>query len=275
MTHDLFKKPSHHKNCFTSYEVLVPKARYEDFIDNMVWNVDAGIVQFGFCKFDNYKKLDRVFNELRTNYERECGDLERYCRSDTVYFLVGTEALPGLKKSYKCRYLGFIEVHDHVIQVIWIHPFIRNKGIVSSFLFWYGLNQDMLSFQPPLTKQFQGCVKKIGGLILNNPAVNESQTKFWRRYFCTKIDPKIVENLTDEEFKYARSVVIDMHVIAEKKMATLPIEQKIKFACEMAGYIHRNPDVKEELTNFALKNVDKEAYQKAHQDFMNYGERRD
>ena len=263
-----------HKHCLCSYEVTVPTADEQVFADHVVFGIQAESIKIGFAKFNDLSKIKDVYDALRINYERECGDLIRVEMPDTVYLVVANELAPGFKKTENYKYLGLIEVHDEVVQYLWLHPYLRNKDLMTTFFTWYARNENMLCVQPPVSKQFSSVMQKVQAIIIAEPETMTSQINFTKRYFKKRVPAELVDDMTQEEVLYARRAMETFCAMSSKEDMGMDYDAAVRLACESAKFIYRVEGAKEKMTAMAESNIDVNQMRKILEDYKNYGSER-
>lgn len=271
MPRNIANMAKEHKKCLTSFEVNVPDADENTIAENFVFGFETEAMKFGFLKFKDLNKIRKEYEALKTNYERECGDLTYYTQPDTVFLMATNELDPGFKKTQRYKYLAVIEVYDEVVQFLWLHPYLRNKDVMTKFFVWYAEFENMICVQPPVSKQFSAVLKKVQDKIIDNKTIMSNQMKFTKRYFKKRVPGDMVDSMTDDEIHYVRHAMETFCAMMKDEPVKMEYDVAMKLACETAIFIHRTPGAKEEMTEWAKQNVRPEEVRKKIEEYKRYG----
>ncbi len=253
---DILKAKKSHVKALSTFEINVPVAYETVNLENSI-KFNNLIIR----KHKNINSIKTVYNQLKENYERECGDLEYFCDPDIIYLFIMPLMNPGLQLSKKFRYIGFVEVYEDIIQLVWMHPFLRNRGLMTEFFLWYACNENMLSFQPPISKQMQFCLNKTEKIILSNENFKNLHSNMQKKLLLKK-NPKIIneiESLNRTEIQEIISSIEVAHVLNKKEgkkiLDKVEIEKIIEILVKSKIFLKSNPDALEELDKWAKENV--------------------
>jgi len=260
-----------HKTCLTSYEIIVPAANLQKFEEKIVFGRKTPAFDFCFTKHSWGNDIKPIYDSLKTNYERECGDLTKFDDPQYIYFVIASELAPGFKKTENFKYVGLIEVFDDVIQFMWLHPFLRNKGLMTLFFQWYAEEENMLCLQPPVSNSCSAMMKKVQDQIINDKKLFSIQMEFSRRYFRKRVPRADVDNLTDEEVMKVRQAMEIFSAVSDERPEGLDWDKAVEIACKSIKFINENPQLQNELQEWADKNVDAETLHEKMKNFRKYG----
>lgn len=206
---------NYHKINLTDFDIIAPKIFYENFKEYIIaeLSMKGELMDTHVCKYSNIKDIRKEFNILRDNFQKEVCDSEIYDDPSYIYLFVASVLGSGYKKTNKFRCIGFVEVYESTIQIIWLHPFFRNQKIMQSFFLYYSLNVDVLNVQPPITKGLQFALNKFEENLKKSPKLYSSykykQTIFFKE-FLKKFVPTLTEQidiLSEEEVKEIKNLI--------------------------------------------------------------------
>lgn len=193
------KEKSIHKNGLTTFNIVVPQAlsvEYKEYIISSV--AENEFAASYWVKFPFGKEPKKKIKMLKKCFEIERGDTDFISNPDYYYVLVLSALTPKLQKMGKFFYVGFMQVTSGGIDFAWLHPFLRNKGIFSTFLFNYSLNDYPLLLNPPVSKPMQGCLKKVEDRIKSDKNLMDQYREVQSRFF-NEIYPNIGINKENVE----------------------------------------------------------------------------
>lgn len=268
------KEKKNHKKGLSSFEINAPKAHLKLFEPYIVHGYKAEYLDICFTKHKgddaSIQKIDRLMIE---NFERECGDLFHMTQSDTIYLMISSVLSPGMVKTEDYRYVGVLHVHDDIMQVVWIHPFLRNKGFMTDFMLYYGRHENMWSFQPPIMKTMQGCLKKLQGIVIKNPEFIAIQAGFTLKFLIKKCPHMLSEIscLSIEEIGQIRAAIELFQAQGLDVRMKIELPKIIELNVKFFTFIRSNPQVKEDLKEWAEKNIDKNEFDIIRSKFLNEG----
>lgn len=260
-----------HKNCLTSYEINVPSANIDFFEQHIVFGLKTPAINFCFTKHKYNNEIKRFYDDMKTNYERECGDLTRFDDPQHIYLIIASTLSPGFVKTENYKYVGVIEVYDEVIQFMWLHPFLRGKGIMTAFFQWYARNENMLCLQPPVSNSCTAMMKKVQDEILDDKELFTIQMGFTRRYFNKRVPKADIDKLTDDEVMKVRHAMEIYSATTEDRPKDLEWDKAVEMACKAIKFIGENPQLQDELKVWADQNCDKELLAEKLLHFRKYG----
>jgi len=263
-----------HKKTLVDLEINVPVAYESVFMPRAITVFEGLCSETYICKHTNLEGVRSAYEDLLVNYEREVCDLIRTEKPSVVYLLVMRLLAPGFKRSNRFRYVGFMEVNDDCIQIAWIHPFIRNKGIFRDFLVWYGTHENNLAVSPPVFKPFERCMHSASKKIRETPELLSKHCDMCRKFLQKKSPTARVDLLTDEELLRVRQ---GMEMASAMKhrggmMEDLGMDEIIRINVETMLFLRENPDAVEELKKFYEDNPEQlEQMDALRTDFARYG----
>lgn len=232
-----------HKKTFTNLEINVPVAIKENFYPHVVSGLGEEL--FLFCKYNNIDKIRRDLQDLFENFEREICDLIQKEDPHCVYLVVFRLLNPELKPSNKYRFIGFVEVFDDIIQVIWLHPFFRNKRIITNFLVWYGTNENIFLLQHPVLPSCEKAVKNAEKIIKENFEYNSKHLKLYRDYLKKKNPEAKIDELLDSDLYQ----VVQGMSLASNFKKDMSASTAIQLTTDALIHLRRNPESLESIKN--------------------------
>ena len=152
-----------HKKLLTTFEIAAPTVLPKDISNNVIFRMDLGklFIRVSKHKKDELKNVQKFYEAMKSNYEIEFGDLIKFSDPSLVYLIMCTTIEKGLTSTLNFKYVGVIEVNERIIQFLWLHPFLRNKGLMTHFFKWYANNEEMLCVQPPISEPMFKVMKKV------------------------------------------------------------------------------------------------------------------
>ncbi len=268
---NLFNQSEIHKNYLTSYKIIVPLASTYLFEKDIIIGGKTESFDFFFTKQKYCDVIQSIYQSLKTNYERECGDLTKFTDPDHIYFIIASELSPGLKKTKNFKYVGMIEVFDDIIQFMWLHPFLRNKNIMTMFFQWYAKNENMLCLQPPITNACLAMTKKVQDLILNNEDAYKNQMNFARKYFMKKSPNSEAELLTDYEIGKVRQCLEIHSATSGQTKNDQEYSEIIEAISKSIKFLRDKPETQKHLAAWSESYMKPENFKKKLEEFIKYG----
>ncbi len=261
---------SKHKKTFTNFEILVPVAYQDVFMPHVITKTpNDGL---WVCKHDNISKVRGVYKDLTENFDREVCDLEFKCDPDNLYLFVINLLGPGYSKTSKFRYVGMVEVHEGIIQVVWLHPFLRGKGFMKHFFFWYATHENVLAVQPPLSKAIQCCMGSVNKMVMESPEFLTKYAELQKKWLKKKSPKSRIDELTVTEVFKVRDALTASCAMTARGGPEMPVDKIIHMSTEMLLLIREDPDAAKEITEyFKLRPEMAEEVSHTMKDFMNYG----
>lgn len=261
---------SKQKNAFSNFTLNVPDASIHFLKDNELITFDTLCTDFIITKHKKYYSVKDIHIVLQENYEREFGDLLHFCDPDLIYLIATPLLKSGLQKSSNYKFIGFVSVYSDIVQVIWIHPFFRNRGLITKFFIHYAEYENLLSLQPPLTKGMQAAGKKVEEYIKNNLKIKKTQAKFLRNYLIRNSPNAKIDLLTDEElYKVKEGIMVWQAICTKKELHE--ISKMIHINTEMVLYMKNHPDQIDEIKQWVISNCNVSSIKKSLYDFVNIG----
>lgn len=233
------------KNGLSNFELYVPNVNKEIMDNNAIVTVDTLVAKYVICRHSKINEIKKPLNKLMINFERELGDTIHYTDPEIVFLFCFPVLKPRLQKTENYKYIGFVTVHDDIINLVWLHPFFRNKGLMSRFFYLYALNENILAILPPLTKPMIACSKKTQDLISNDKEIMEKQAFFSRHFLKRKCPIPQIDLLNNDEIlqiKYALSLQAGNEQIDLSKL--------IETCTKTLLYLKENPHIKKELIEY-------------------------
>lgn len=243
-----------HFKTFSNYEINVPVA-YETTLKKHEI-ISYGIEPFSYVltKHINFNEIKSIYNEMKENFEREITDLITLKSPKIVYFISTYLLNPGMLKSNKYRYVGVISLSDdYSISFIWLHPFLRNKGLMKNFMIWYAQNEYPLLFCPPLTKQMQHMLTSINYLEINEKIINVYRK--WLK-LMSKSNNENIDLLNDDFIIKMMSSLRSLCLNLGESFDNGKTSQTIKYLCEIFIELQNNPDKLKTFIDFAENDKD-------------------
>ena len=275
---DLLEHPNHinqhketHKNYLVNLDFKSPKADMEFFEDFCIARLDMQIFDFSVCRFqdEEIKKIEPFYRTMIKNYESECGDLTFERMPEKVFLLIFSILKPGMQRSNDYRCMGFVTVNEELIELVWLHPTLRNKGLMTQFFTLYAANEGMLNIQPPLTKGMQACMKKVNEIVKVNPEIIEFQNDKFKEFIEYKVKGADLSGFNAEELERIKQGLFLYHASGEAKESEF---DKVVLAIIKAHrYIKDNPEFKKQLEEQVLSEAFKNDVKKMVSDYRNFG----
>jgi hypothetical protein len=245
-----------HKKTFTNFEINVPSAIESVFLPNVIREIGSLYI----CKHTNLNNVRSVFNLLKENYEREICDLTTFSDPSAIYLFVIRLLNPGLNPSNKFRYVGFIEVNDDIIQLAWLHPFLRNQGLMKTFLIWYATNENCLIIQPPVHRSIERCINSAFKVINGDPIYSKQNIDMCRKYLRKKSPQAKLDQIPDENINSVLKSIELFSAMKERgkdpSFKELEIEEMIAMNVELIIMFNSDPQFKEYMTEYAKNHSD-------------------
>ena len=239
-----------HKKALTNLEINVPVAIKESFYPHIVCSRKARIPSLFFCKYNNIDKIRRDFNDLVENFERELGDLIQIEDPDCVYLVVFRLLNPGLKPSDKYRFIGFVEVFDDIIQVVWLHPFLRNRRLITDFFVWYGTNENILLLQPPIMPNCMKACENAQKIIRENFEYSVKNLALCRKYLKKKNPEARIDELLDSDlYQVVQGVSLASKMQKDNDKKDVSTADAIRVTTDLLIYFRNHPEARESIEN--------------------------
>ena len=246
-----------HKKCLTCLEINVPVAYKDNFIQHVVNEVSTPLATVYICKHTKLFNFKKVYDELIENFEREVCDIIRISTPDCFYLIVTQILNPGMKRSDKYRYIGFVSCNLGTIQTVWIHPFYRDIGLMKHFLVWYGTHENPLIIQPPVRKRFNLVVQKANQIIAETPELLKKNLQLKRKFFKKHSPNAQIDLLTDANLsEVMRGISIFSAMYAKENKDVFSIDIAISGLTETCIFLNNNPEQKENLQKYYENNPD-------------------
>jgi hypothetical protein len=261
-----------HKKCLTSLEINVPVAYKDNFIPHVVLERNNPLSDFYICKHTELSRIKRVYEELIENFDREVCDLIRTSDPDCVYLIITRLLNPGMKRSDKYRYIGFVSCTSDIIQSVWLHPFFRDHGLMKLFFIWYGTHESPIIIQPPIRPNLVRVMKKVSTIIKESPVYLEENLKLFRKYFKKNSPNAKIDQLTDINLYEVMHGITVFSACCMRDKKDFSLDKTINITTEMCIFLNNNPDKKEELEKYLENNPDiSDSTDKALYEFQKYG----
>ena len=250
---DQIKKDlKNYKNGQTSFELLAPSCDIRLNKSNLLFEYETPSGSYYIYRHKYEKRISKILFDLRTNFERELGDLRNNVEMpDEVIFFSKCLCKEQLKPTSDYRYIGYVEIYDKVITICWLHPFFRDKGLFSRFLIDYGSNVGALVIAPPFTKQMKGCIRKVEAFSKGNIALHKNNQEHSREYFAnlaqTSEDKILIKNMP---LNYLSMLKMMYEIANNQKRKDKP---KFDLILGSVKEIMDNKELQEELIQYAKK----------------------
>lgn len=262
------KEKEIHVNGLSSLEIFAPDANEKYFEKFIVVCGENEFLKYGWCKFPWKNVPKEVYKKLIINFEREKGDLSFSSNPDVIYMLVTSLLEPQMKKSYKFKYAGFITVSEDIIQIAWIHPFLRNKNTLTSFLIFYAENENCINIQPPLSKSMQKCLNKVQDIIVNDDKLNKKHNEFRKSYLIKKLPFLTEYNITYDELDFIASSLM-FYNMKKEEVKNFSLEEIVLSCLKAKRFLDIHPDKEKIISEF--KNVDLSEFKNKIKEYINFG----
>lgn len=228
------------KHGLTSLDIFAPDALEKEFKQHIVFSNENAFAHGGWAKFDKINVPMGKLEKLKINFQREKGDIIPTGKEPETYFMLFSSLCgPKMKKTKLYKYTGFVQVTNGGIDLVWIHPFYRNLGIMQTFLIGYALNEGPLFLQLPVSKAMKACIDKVEMFILSNgeslTQARKMQIAFLNRKFPNaKIDES---NLAE-----AMNALEYFRVNIDGESKNISIETFMEIAMRGLDYLNKHPE---------------------------------
>lgn len=263
-----------HKKTWVDLDIEAPVAYESVFMPKVIHMTEGFCSETYLCKHEGLGQIRSVYESLLGNYEREICDVIRSENKQVVYLIVMRLLAPGFKPSNKFRYVGFISVSDDIINLVWIHPFLRNKGMMKGFILWYALNENNLVVQPPVFPSFARVMNSVQEDIRGNPEYLKMHMNMCRKFLKKKSPKAELDQLSDEDILRVRQgceMACAMKERGDVKI-DLGLEQLIDMNTKLMIFLKQNPDSMDALRKYYEENPEYTfGMEKLREDWSKYG----
>jgi len=180
-----------HVKTFSNFNINVPVAEESIVSKHSLIDYDKDQIAVVWCKHTTLENIKDAYTLLLENFERECCDCFDMSKPSTVFLLATQELNPGYSCSDRWRYIGVVITVNNIIEIVWIHPFFRNRGIMQSFLVNYACSEGMLQVAPPLSKIMNYCIERSQEKVLEDKDLS--------KLYVNNIAKFLIENGADKE----------------------------------------------------------------------------
>lgn len=249
------KEMDNHKYYLTDLSLIFPDANMKLITDNLFGSRKTPALDFFISKHKR-KDIKKIFDRLLMNFSLEMGDyIEENVDLDADVYLISVSRLKkGFVKSNLFSFVGYMHVASSgIITSCYLHPALRNRGIMSSLILEHVMQGGCLAFLPPLSKAFISIKNNLNKLINENESIKkiaiENLRNNYKRNHKNYIN--IFNSWSDDiwsEFLNAVSrVTIDLMSRSVDFNDSEIIESLILYIDE----IWKNPDLRCELEKYA------------------------
>lgn len=242
---DFLQEKECHKFGLSTFNLTVPDADLDFLEKHYVMKMSSPFLNYYVTKHNGINEIKDVYTHLEKNFQIERGDLIHYCDPDVVFLFSINELDEKMTLSNRYKFVGYLTAHQDVIQIIWLHPFIRSKGIISSFLYQYGLKENMVAIQPPFSKSMEGCLEKLENIIKEDEDFLKAQHEFTLRFFKKHCKNTSIDTLSRQEaFKIREGITVAQQQMPTSVFNDLGIGNMIEAQILMLMFLKDNPESK-------------------------------
>lgn len=254
------------------FDIKCPDA-YLDDIEKYLILQKQDVIPIFISKRQDINEIENIVDCFLELYQYEVGTIknpENYKKDIEKFFLISSAILDErLKITDKFKYVGIIIMVQEQIDIVWIHPYFRNKGIMTYFAMQLLEEEKPISVSEPISKPMLDFLKSFQKKI----ELDEKLKDKFRKAILIKFikilgkDDDFIPALMNFNFEEAKKLSTGYNNFKENfkelKLSPKDIKENIKMMIATHFLIHKNmneenrPMIESLLDNPSISEIDK------------------
>lgn len=238
----------YHKKTYSNFDITVPRTTPAEMAEGLITESRVDVIDLKWCKYP-FQKARKTYEILKANFEKECCDLVRMTDPNEVFLLATNELNPNFKSSQRWSWVGIVVITDFTINWCWLHPFLRNRGLMKRFLVEYSISYLPILVMPPITDAMLRCLNASTKMVRADKELLEQQYTIKRNFLKAHYGPQ-VEEFDHEYLDKAFTGYCDWGYV--EGFNDLPEEERntlMRVGFQILYYCFKNPEYVESMKN--------------------------